>query len=52
MDAYEIAFCSLAIVHGIFGYVLFCFALPEEIHKPIFYENTNPLVDYALFAGL
>jgi len=44
MTVYDVAFCSLAIVHGLFGYVLLCFALPEEIHKPIFYANTNPLI--------
>ena len=44
MDSYSIAFCFLSIVHGLFGYVLFCFALSEEIQKPLFYANTNPLV--------
>ena len=44
MTAYDIAFCALAITHGLFGYVFFIFAMTEEIQRLAFYENANPLV--------
>ena len=43
MDAVEIAFKAVAVLHTIVGYVLVGAALDEEFQQECFYANSNPL---------
>jgi len=43
MESSELIFKSLAILHGVAGYLLFAFAANEEFQEFCFYKNRNPL---------
>ena len=44
MDAYDLAFKFLVIVHTLFGYFFLAFAGNEDFQKEFFYKDFNPLV--------
>ena len=43
MDSIDLIFRSIAVLHGIAGYVLFGFAANEEVQQSCFYKGKNPL---------
>lgn len=43
MDSSELIFRSIAVLHGIAGYVLFGIAANEEFQEFCFYKHRNPL---------
>src|SRR6478752_6019093 len=43
MVSSELIFKSVAVLHGVAGYVLFAFAADEDFQKFCFYKNRNPL---------
>jgi hypothetical protein len=43
MESSELIFRSIAVLHGIAGYVLFAFAANDEFQESCFYKGRNPL---------